>query len=84
MGMKKLNTIYHPHTDGLVEHFNRTLLDMLAKSGRQNGTSVYHLSCLLIEQAHRSVQENLLSTYLMYGTDYQWKLPCAHHQVSLC
>ena len=38
MGMKKLNTsAYHPQTDGLVEQFNRTLLDMLAKSAQQNG-----------------------------------------------
>ena len=33
MGVKKVNTTaYHPQTDGLVEHFNRTLIDMLAKT----------------------------------------------------
>ena len=33
MGIKKLNTTaYHPQTDGLVERFNRTLSDMLAKT----------------------------------------------------
>ena len=38
MGMKKANTTtYHPHTDGLVERFNRTLLDMLAKTGEHSG-----------------------------------------------
>ena len=33
MGIKKINTsAYHPQTDGLVERFNRTLTDMLAKT----------------------------------------------------
>ena len=38
MGMKKVNTTaYHPQTHGLVERFNRTLLDMLSKTTKQNG-----------------------------------------------
>jgi transposase InsO family protein len=38
MGIKKINTTaYHPQTDGLVEHFNRTLTGMLAKTVRDNG-----------------------------------------------
>ena len=33
LGVKKVNTsAYHPQCDGLVERFNRTLTDMLAKS----------------------------------------------------
>ena len=33
MGIKKVTTsAYHPQSDGLVERFNRTLTDMLAKS----------------------------------------------------
>ena len=33
MGTKKVNTsAYHPQTDGLVERFNRTKTDMLAKT----------------------------------------------------
>ena len=38
MGMHKLNTTaYHPQTDELVERFNRTLTDMLAKTVKANG-----------------------------------------------
>ena len=33
LGIKKVNTTaYHPQTDGLVERFNHTLTDMLAKT----------------------------------------------------
>ena len=33
MGVKKVNArAYHPQSDGLIERFNRTLTDMLAKS----------------------------------------------------
>jgi len=35
MGIQKTNTTaYYPHTDGLVERFNKTLTDTLAKPGR--------------------------------------------------
>ena len=37
LGVKKLNTSgYHPQTDGLVEKFNSTLINMIAKSSEQN------------------------------------------------
>ena len=37
LGVKKINTVaYHPQTDGLVERFHRTLLDMLAKTCGDN------------------------------------------------
>ena len=38
LGVEKLNTTaYHPQTDGLVERFNRTLTDMLAKKVEHSG-----------------------------------------------
>jgi transposase InsO family protein len=38
MGVKKVNTTaYHPQMDGLVERFNRTLTDMLAKRVERDG-----------------------------------------------
>ena len=48
--MKKVNpTAYHPHTDGLVENFNRTLRAMLAKHSKQFGMDWdKHLQHLLL------------------------------------
>ena len=76
MGMKKVNTTaYHPQTDGLVERFNRTLLDMLSKTAKQNGKDWdYCLPFILF--AYRSSPQ--ISTgespfYLLYGRDS--KLP---------
>ena len=38
MGTKKVNTTtYHPQTDGLVEQFNHTLTDILAKTTDKGG-----------------------------------------------
>ena len=38
MGIHKVNTTtYHPQTDGLVERFNRTLTEMLARKVERSG-----------------------------------------------
>lgn len=54
MGIHKVNTTaYHPQTDGLVERFNRTLIDMLAQLKRMEGIgmSVCLTFCLHTEPA---------------------------------
>ena len=85
IGMKKLNTTaYHPQTNRLVERFNRTLLDMLAKSAKQTGTAVCRLSYLHTVRAHSPKPENHHSTCCMGGTPGRpQKLPCGHHKVLL-
>ena len=38
LGVKKVNTTaYHPQCDGLVERFNRSLIDMLSKTVQTHG-----------------------------------------------
>ena len=93
MGVKKVNTTaYHPQTDGLVERFNRTLTDMLAKKVATNGLDWdQHLPYVLF--AYRaSVQESTQETpfYLLYGRDPRLPSPLAmdedpsRQQVDLC
>ncbi len=72
LGVKKLNTSgYHPQTDGLVEKFNSTLINMVAKccETRQHDWDD-HLPQLLF--AYRSVvQESTKESpfFLLYGRD---------------
>ena len=73
LGVHKLNTsAYHPRTDGLVKHFNRTLTSMLAKRTVEKeeriGTFVCRSSYLLTDQAYRVLQKNLPCTFCMGGT----------------
>ena len=72
MGWKKLNTTaYHPQTDGLAEHFNRTLTDMLAKKVEQSGKDWdTHLPFMLFVY-RASLQESTKESpfYLLYGRD---------------
>ena len=38
LNTKKINTTaYHPQIDGLVKHFNRTLIEMLSKKVEKSG-----------------------------------------------
>ena len=74
MGIKKVNTTaYHPQSDGLVERFNRTLLDMLSKTVKAGGKDWdVRLPYLLF--AYRStVQPSTGESpfFLLYGRDPQ-------------
>ncbi len=72
LGVKKINTSgYHPQTDGLVEKFNSTLINMIAKScdARKHDYDA-HLQYLLF--AYRvSAQESTREApfFLLYGRD---------------
>ena len=74
LGMKKINTSgYHPQTDGLVEKFNSTLINFIAKccETRQRDWDE-HLPHLLF--AYRSMmQESTHESpfFLLYGRDPQ-------------
>ena len=72
MGSKKVNTTaYHPQTDGLVERFNRTLINMLSKKVERSGKDWdEHLPYVLF--AYRaSVQASTRESpfFLLYGRD---------------
>ena len=72
LGVKKINTSgYHPQTDGLVEKFNSTLINMIAKScDVQDRDWDVHLPYLLF--AYRvSSQESTRESpfFLLYGRD---------------
>ena len=74
LGTHKVSTTaYHPQTDGLVERFNRTLIDMLAKTVEKNGRDWdQHLPHVLF--AYRaSPQESTKESpfFLLYGRDPQ-------------
>ena len=80
MGIKKLNTTaYHPHTDGLVERFNRTLLDMLFKTVKSGGRDWD--SCLpYVLFAYRTAMRHSTSEspfFLLYGRDPQLQMEAA-------
>lgn len=72
LGVKKINTTaYHQQTDGLVERFNRTLTNMLAKKVGIDGQDWdKHLPYVLF--AYRaSLQDSTQESpfYLLYGRD---------------
>lgn len=72
LGMRKVNTTaYHPQTDGLVERFNRTLTDMLAKKVKKSGRD-WDVQLPYVLFAYRtSMQESTRESpfFLLYGRD---------------
>ena len=72
LGIKKINTSgYHPQTDGLVEKFNSTLQNMIAKSTDPNGME-WDKKLPLLLFAYRSVVQDSTKEspfFLVYGRD---------------
>ena len=72
LGFHKVNTsAYHPQTDGLVERFNRTLIDMLAKTAEQNGKNWDEKLPFVLFAYRTAVQESTGESpfRLLYGRD---------------
>ena len=72
LGIQKVNTSgYHPHTDGLVEKFNSTLISMISKSS-ESGRVEWDQQLPLLLFAYRStVQEFTKESpfFRLYGRD---------------
>ena len=72
LGVKKINTSgYHPQTDSLVEKFNSTLINKIAKTAEtQPADWDTQLPCLLFAY-HATIQESTKESpfFLLYGHD---------------
>ena len=64
-------TAYHPQTDGLVERFNRTLTDMLAKTVEKSGRDWDARLPYVLFAYRSSIQESTKESpfFLLYGRD---------------
>ncbi|GET60683.1 DDE-type integrase/transposase/recombinase [Rhizophagus irregularis DAOM 181602=DAOM 197198] len=72
LGVKhQLSTAYHPQTNGLVERFNQTLCEALAKYANENKDDwdVYLSSVLFAYRTKRHNTTRHEPFYLMYGRD---------------
>ena len=81
LGVKKTRTTpYHPESDGLVERFNRTLIDMLsmAVSDNDRGWDLQLSTLLLAYWTSRHETTGTTLFFLMFGRDP--RLPKDVHQ----
>lgn len=72
MGMRKINTTaYHSQLDGLVEQFNRTLTNMLAKTVQRHGADWDERLPYVLYAYRASLQESTRESpfFLLYGRD---------------
>ena len=76
LGFHKVNTsVYHPQTDGLVERFNRTLIDMLAKTAEQNGKNWDEKLPFVLFTYRTAAQESTGESPFQLLYDHDPKLP---------
>ena len=68
---KSRTSPYHPQRDGLVEHYNRTLLDMLATSAKSNLNDWKRYIHAVCYAYNTSVQSStgFTSHFLMFGRE---------------
>ena len=72
LGIQKVNTSgYHPQTDGLVEKFNSTLINMISKSSDSGGPEWDQQLPLLLFAYRSTIQESTRKSpfFLLYGRD---------------
>jgi hypothetical protein len=74
LGIEKINTSgYHPQTDGLVEKFNSTIINMLSKCVEKHGRNWDQQLPYVLFAYRVAVQESTQESpfYLLYGRDAQ-------------
>ena len=79
LGVKKVNsTSYHPQTDGLVERFHRTILDMMAKTSRRERKTWDERLPYLLFAYRATIQDSTQASpfRLLYGREA--RLPTTH------
>ena len=80
LDIKKVNTSgYHPQTDGLVERFNSTLINMLSKCAEKNGKDWDKQLPYVLFAYRATLQESTKESpfYLLYGRDPRLPSECA-------